>query len=190
VEPAERPDRKVLPPPTPASFEEIYQDAAVKPARLACGIVKVAEMSRSNHLAGMPPDFKRRALLMALEATGTNVGEVLNDVVIRQRALQEYEEAHQKKLNQFESAYDEQNRVLQAELDKITAQFKARIQAGRDEVELRQEEFREWQRSKQQELQRYTEAAALCVPQDAAKEEEEPEKKIMTIHQRAGGAYH
>jgi hypothetical protein len=50
-------------------------------------------MGNSPHLAGMSSGFKRKALLMALEATGTDVGEVLNDVVTRQRALKEYEES-------------------------------------------------------------------------------------------------
>src|SRR5579864_4481493 len=49
-------------------FEQIYQAAAVKPPRLAYGILKVAEMMNSPHLSGMSPDARRCSLLMALEA--------------------------------------------------------------------------------------------------------------------------
>ena len=49
-------------------------------------------------------------------------------------------------------------------------------------------EFREWQKSKQQELQRLTDAAALCVPRET-EEEEEGGGKVMMIAHRAGGAY-
>ena len=57
--------------PGPPTFEQIYQNAVVKPPKLAYGVHKVAEMAGSGHLAGMPAEFKRRALLMALEAAGT-----------------------------------------------------------------------------------------------------------------------
>ncbi len=94
--PTEWPDRnnrKPVASPIPPTFEQIYQTGTVKPPKLAYGIQKTAEMGNSPHLAGMSSGFKRKALLMALEATGTDVGEVLNDVVTRQRALKEYEES-------------------------------------------------------------------------------------------------
>jgi hypothetical protein len=181
-------NRKPVTSPSPPAFEQIYQTAAVKPPKLAYGIQKVAEMGNSSHLTGMSSGFKRKALLMALEATGTDVGEVLNDVVTRQRALKEYEEAYLEKVNQFEAAEAEQTRLQRTELEKITSQFQARIDASRDEVERWHKEFRDWQKSKQQELQRLTDAAALCVPHDTD-EEEESGGKILAIAQRAGGAY-
>jgi hypothetical protein len=185
------PNRKPATPPSPPAFEQIYQTATVKPPKLAYGIQKVADMGSSAHLAGMSAVFKRKALLMALEAAGTDVGEVLNDVVTRQRALKEYEESYLDKVSQFESAQTEQIRLQKAELDRITSQFKARIDASLDEVEQWHDGFRQWQKSKQQELQRLTEAAALCVSHDAAQEDEEDESdgKVMTIAQRAGGSY-
>jgi len=184
----DRSTRKNPTPTTPPTFEQIYQTAAVKPPKLAYGIQKVAEMGNSPHLAGMSPVFKRKALLMALEASGTDVGEVLNDVVTRQRALKEYEESYLDRVNQFETAQKEQVRLQRAELDRITSQFQTRIDASQEEVERWHEGFREWQKSKQQELQRLTDAAALCVPHEAA-EEEETGGKVMTIAQRAGSAY-
>jgi hypothetical protein len=189
----DRVGRKPATPPNPPPFEQIYQTAAVKPPKLVYGIQKVAEMGSSTHLAGMSPVFKRKALLMALEAAGTDVGEVLNDVVARQRALKEYEESYLDEVNQFEAAQIEQNRLQKAELDRITSQFKVRIDASLDEVERWHAGFREWQKSKHQELQRLTDAAALCVPHESApeqdEEEEEGDSKVMTIAQRAGGSY-
>ena len=85
----DRCDRGTSHPPT---FEQIYNAATVKPRKTAYGIQKVAEMANSKHLMGMSPEFKRKALLMALTAAGTDEGEVLNDLVIRQRALKEYED--------------------------------------------------------------------------------------------------
>jgi len=181
--------RRPSAPPTPLSFEQIYQTASVKPPKLTYGIQKIAEMGNSPHLAGMSNVLKRKALLMALEAAGTDVGQVLNDVVTRQRALKEYEESYQDKVSQFEAEQLEQNRLQKAELDRITAQYKARMDASLAEIERWQKEFHEWQKLKQQELQRLTEAAGLCVQRESEEEEDEiTESKVTAFTQRAGGA--
>lgn len=185
----DRSPRKPLTSPSPPAFEQIYQMAAVKPPKLTYGIQKVSEMGGSPHLAGMSTIFKRKALLMALDAAGTDVGEVLNDVVTRQRALKEYEESYLEKVTQFEASQMEQNRLQKAELDRITAQFKSRIDASLAEVDRWHQEFREWQKVKQQELQRLTDAAALCVPHESEEEDGVIEGKVMAIAQRAGGSY-
>ncbi|MGD1071369.1 MAG: hypothetical protein ABSB15_14605 [Bryobacteraceae bacterium] len=183
-------DRKPSAFASPPPFEQIYENAAVKPPKLVYGIQKVVEMSASAHLAGISAEMKRRALLMALEAAGTDVGEVLNDVVTRQRALMEYEESYLEKVEQFEFAQAEQNRLQQLELEKITSQFNARIEAALDEVARRREELRAWQKSKQQEVQRFTEVVALCVPQQMVERDgEDSDGKVTAIHQRAAGAY-
>lgn len=155
----------------PVTFEQIYKSASVKLPAIAYGIQKVADMAHSAHLEGMSPEFKRKALLMALNAADSDEGEVLNDLVIRQRALKEYEDAFLNRVNQFEASQREQIRLRHEELDKITGEFNARIQSNLDEVELRHKEFRDWQEMKRQELHRFAEAAALCVPQKSVEEE-------------------
>lgn len=147
------------------SFEQIYLNAAVKPPRIAYGILKVAAMVNSAYLAGLSTDAKRCSLLMALEAAGVEVEDLLQDAVVRQKALNEYEEVQQNKLKDFETVKLEENSKLQAELDRITSQFLTRIQANLEDVAREQDKFRTWQRSKQQEAQKITEAATFCVPQ-------------------------
>ncbi len=149
-------------------FEQIYQNAAVKPPRLSYGILKVAEMVSSPHLAGLSPEAKRCSLLMALEAAGAEVEDLLQDAVVRQRALNDYEEAQKSRLTHFEQSKLEENKKIQQELDRVTAQHMSRIQANLDEVAREQDNFRAWQRTKLQESQRITEAAAYCVPQGSA----------------------
>jgi hypothetical protein len=179
---------KPITPPHPPTFEEIYDTATVKPPKIAYGILKVVEMGNSSHLVGMSPAFKQKALMMAIEATGADVGELLDDEVTRQRALKEYEERYMEKVNQFEAAQIDQNRLLKAELEKITSQYKARIDASLGEVKCWQHGFREWQKSKQQEQQRLTDAVALFVPQEPA-EEDASTGNVMPIAQRVGSAY-
>jgi len=149
-------------------FEQIYQSGAVKPPRLAYGILKVAEMLNSTYLAGMSAEAKRSALWMALDAGNAKVEEILQDAVVRQRLLNDYEEARQHDLENFEAANLEQNRALQAELERLTAQYTGRMQSNLDEVARGQDNFRLWQKRKQQEAQRIADAAASCVPETNA----------------------
>jgi hypothetical protein len=153
------------PPPKPSSFDQIYQNAAAKPPQICYGIPKIMEMVDSPHLSGMTPEAKRCALFMALEAAGAQIEDLLQDAVVRQRALNDYEEKQQDRLRDFEAAILEENRVIQAELDGITSQYMARIQVNVDQVARQQDDFRDWQKRKQQECRRMTEAAAVLVPQ-------------------------
>ncbi|HWB84257.1 MAG TPA: hypothetical protein VG675_08970 [Bryobacteraceae bacterium] len=148
-----------------SSFEEIYRTAPVKPPQMAYSILKVAEMANSPHIAGMSTESKRGSLLMALDAAGVEVEDLLQDAMVRQRALNDYEEAQQNKLKDFEAAKAEENSRIQAELDRITAQYMSRVQANLDDVARQQDNFRAWQKRKHQEAERISEAAAFCVPQ-------------------------
>jgi hypothetical protein len=165
-------------------FEQIYQGGAVRPPRLAYGVLKVAEMLSSSHLSGMPAESKRAALLMALEAGGAKMEDILQDAIVRQRVLNEYEEARQRDLQNFEAAIQEQNRAIQGELDRVTNQFMTRMQGNLDEVARAQDNFRIWQKRKQQETQRIADAADCCVPESGS----QPAAGLTVVLERASAA--
>ena len=150
------------------SFEQIYLNAAVKPPRLAYNILKVSDMLSSEHLSNLSSDAKRCSLLMALEAAGAELEDLLQDAVIRQRALNDFEDAQQSRLKELEAAKAVENRQIQADLDRMTNQYMALIQANMDAVAREQDQFRAWQKRKLQEAQRITDAAAVCVPPGAS----------------------
>jgi DNA repair exonuclease SbcCD ATPase subunit len=130
----------------------------------AWGIAKAMDMLGSPHLAGMSAEAKRCALLMALDAAGTGVESLIQDAVMQQRLLDQQEEALEAKLRRFEAAKLEQNRAVQAELDRLSSRHLQRLQANLDAIARQQDEFRAWQKGKEQEAQRMTDAAAFCVP--------------------------
>lgn len=148
-------------------FDDIYQNAAIKPPRLAYGILKVADMLASPHLSGMSNETKRSSILMALEAAGAEVDYLLEDAVFRQRALNDHEEAQLKALKEFEASKAAEIARIQAELDRLTAECMGNIQANLDEVAGEQDKLRAWQQRKQQESQRITDAVKFCVPAGA-----------------------
>jgi hypothetical protein len=135
-----------------------------KPSPRAWGIAKAMEMLNSPHLAGMSSEAKRCALLMALEAAGTGVEALIQDAVIQQRVLDQQEDHRQADLRRLEAAKLEQNRAVQADLDRLTGKHMQRLQANLDIIALHQDEFRAWQKGKEQESLRMSDAAAFCVP--------------------------
>jgi hypothetical protein len=153
------------------TFEEIYRNAPVKPPKVAyasLGILRVVDMVHSPHLSGMSADAKRNAVLMALEAVGVKAEDLLQDAIVRQRALNDYEEAQQVKLRDFESSKDQENAMIRAELDRLSAAHLTRIQENLDLVNRQQENLRTWTKRKEQESEQIAEAASFCTAQSAA----------------------
>jgi hypothetical protein len=149
-------------PPRFDSFEEIYRSTPANLPRAAYSIMKVAEMLNSPHLAGMSIETRRGSVMMALEAAGVDVKDMLQDAMLRNRALDDYEEAQQKKLQDFESVKLEANAKLQAELERITSEYMRLIQSNVDDIAGRQDAFRIWQKNKELELQNMAGASAFC----------------------------
>lgn len=143
------------------SFDAIYRNAQLRPARGAYSILKIVEMVHSSHLAGMSQESKRSSLLMALEAAGIHVEDLLQDAIARQRALNDYEARQQQKLKEFEIARAEENKLIQVEMDRTRAASMARIQVNLDEVSRQEETLRRWSRSKQEESGQIAEAASF-----------------------------
>ena len=154
-------------------FEEIYRLARIQGVRMGYSINKVIEMLQSEHIRSLPAESKRAALLMALEAAGVQVDEVIGDATLRQLALYSYEATQRKQREQHEASKAEENCTIQAELDRLRVKYLARIQANLDEVAHEKEAFRKWQAKKQHETQRIDEAVAICAEQNAPADQNE-----------------
>ena len=102
------------------AFDEIYRSAGIKGPRLGYTIGKVIEMLHSEHIKNLSAEMKRSSLLMALEAAGVQVDEVLQDATLRQRAINSYEAIQRKHLEEFEARKAQENCAIQAEADLFT----------------------------------------------------------------------
>jgi len=151
--------------PALGGFQEVYATAGISPPANGYSILKVADMLDNRHLADMTPDAKRNSLMMALEAAEIEIGELLQDAVARNRALDDHEDKRLAEMRVFESLKVEENNKLHAEMERLSGQYMSRIQANTDQVAREQDNFRGWQKRKQQESQRITDAATFCVPQ-------------------------
>src|SRR5579872_1258870 len=151
------------------AFEEIYRAAGIKGPRLGYSIGKVIEMLQSEHIRNLATETKRASLLMALEAAGVQVDEVLQDATLRQRAINSYEAIQRKHLEEYEARKTQENCAIQAEMERVSAEYAARISNNLEEISREKDSFRKWQLKKQTEAQRIAEAVALCVTQSGPK---------------------
>lgn len=144
----------------PASFDQIYQAAEIPVPAHGFTIFKIADMLKSEHIRSLPVEIKRSSVLLALDAAGVKLQEVIEDAVRRDRALDTFEMVQQRALDQLEAKKAEENKRLQAEADRVLNDLRAKIQANNDELAKERERMATWRLQKQQEERRIADAVA------------------------------
>jgi hypothetical protein len=148
------------------TFDEIYQAAEIPPAPQGYSIMKVAEMLQSEHIRSMPTDVKRSTILVALDAAGVDIKDVIQDAVRRDKALDGYERVQERAIADLEGKKNQENTQIQAELDKYVAEQRAKIQSNNDDVTKEKERFFGWRLKKQQEEKKISDAVAPFVTEN------------------------
>ena len=149
-----------------AGFDEIYHAAEIQPPAHGYTITKVTEMLQSERIRTLPAEVKKNSILLALDAAGVKIEEIIEDAVKRDRALDGFERVQQKSLDQLEARTAQDNSQIQAELDRLTQEHKTRIQANHDEVAKQKERFYAWRLQKQQEEQKIAESVSYFVAEN------------------------
>jgi hypothetical protein len=143
-------------------MEDIYRAAGIMNPRKGYSITKVVEMLRSEHMRGLSKEMRRAAVLMALDAAGIPIDEVLQDAKARQEALDSYEAEQKKQVEEQWARKAEENVQIQAELERVRAQYMARVRRNLDGVAREKATFSSWLTMKQQESQSMAEAVQMC----------------------------
>jgi hypothetical protein len=146
-----------------SAMEDIYRAAGIMLPRKGYSIKKVVEMLNSAHMCGLPKEMKRVALLMALDAAGVPIDEVLRDAEVRRDALDSYEAAERKQVEAEWARKAEENLQIQAELESIRAHYTARIGRNLEGVAREKATFDSWLTLKQEECRSIAEAVELCL---------------------------
>lgn len=156
------------PPTRLLSYDDIYHAAGIMSPRSGYGIHKVVDMLNSERIRDLSKEIKRSSVLMALDAAGASVDDLLQDATRRQQALNTYEDGQRKQLEEYEVRKGKENSQIQAEMQRITAHYAERIQQNNDEVANHKEALHNWQMAKQHESQRISEVIELCGKQPAS----------------------
>lgn len=142
----------------PTAFEQIYKAAEIPPAPQGYSILKISQMLESEHIRNLPSDVKRSSVLVALDAAGVDVKEVIQDAIRRDRALDTYERVQQRAADELEARKTKENSEIQAQIDKYVTEQRAKIQSNNEEVSREKQRFTGWRLKKQQEEKKIAEA--------------------------------
>jgi hypothetical protein len=150
----------------PTSFEEIYKAAEIPPPPQGYSILKISHMLESERLRNLASDVKKSSILVALDAAGVDIKDVIEDAIRRDRALDGYERVQQRAAEELETRKNKENSGIQAQIDQYVTEQRAKIQSNNEEVSREKERFSSWRLKKQQEEKKIAEAVGYFVAEN------------------------
>lgn len=129
----------------------VYESAKIAAPAHGYTVLKVGEMLQSEHLRGLPADVRRKSVLVALDAAGVGIDDIVQDAVRRDRALDTYERVLQQHVDQLAAASAAENRQLEEEVTRRLAELRAQIEQNTRRLSSEQAELQAWRLRKQQE---------------------------------------
>jgi hypothetical protein len=150
----------------PTSFEEIYKAAEIPSPPQGYSILKISHMLESERLRNLASDVKKSSILVALDAAGIDIKDVIQDAIRRDRALDGYERVQQRAAEELEARKNKENSEIQAQIDKYVTEQRAKIQSNNEEVSREKERFSGWRLKKQQEEKKIAEAVGYFVTEN------------------------
>lgn len=148
------------------ALADIYNSAQIVAPPHGYTVLKVADMLHSEHIQTLPSDVKRKSILVALEAAGVSVDEIVQDAVRRDRALDTYERVLQQSLEEVRSEKLAENARLEQEIAERLAELRGRIEQNNQGVARELDNLRAWQIRKQEEERRIAEAVGYFVSEN------------------------
>lgn len=151
---------------TPTDLSEIYASAQIATPSHGYTVLKVAEMLQSEHIRALPAEVKQKSVMVALDAAGVKVAEVIDDAVQRDRALDTYEKVLQKHLEDLRHQKALENQQLEEEINQRVAELRARVDRNNAELAAEQNNLLAWRVRKRQEEERIAEAVGYFVSEN------------------------
>jgi hypothetical protein len=158
----------------PNLLEEIYASAQIATPGHGYSILKVAEMLESEHIRSLPPDVKRKSILVALDAAGVKLQEIIEDAVQRDRALDTYERVLESNLEALRRTKEVENQRLEEEINQRLSELRARIAENNREVSEEHENLSAWRTGKRAEEERIAQAVGYFVAENPITSGQDP----------------
>jgi len=147
-------------------FPSVYEAAGIPDPPHGFTAFKVLEMLQSPGLAELPPQAKASALAGFLKMNPGGpvaIGEVIQDAVRRDQALDRFEQFLQAKVAERQAAVERANAQLQAEIDALAERHRATMAANSRAVGDLAARLSEWSAGKRVEERRLQSAVAPFV---------------------------
>jgi hypothetical protein len=137
-----------------ADFAAVYSEAGIVLPAHGYGIDKVAEMLESKRLASLAREVKGAAVMAALEAAGAPPRDVIQDAVLRDRALDAFEAAKGSEVQELRGKADTRITAIKQEIETFLRDKNAEMESLKQAVEAAQRAFVELQTRKRREEDR------------------------------------
>jgi hypothetical protein len=138
-------------------------------------------MLQSEHIRALNNDVKRSSILVALDAAGVKVREIVEDAVQRDKALDTYERVLQKNLDSMRAKKEVENRRLEEEINQKLAELRVRIEENSKELKKEEESLMIWRTQKRQQEQTLADAVGYFVTENPVT------TSRVTSQQKGGG---
>jgi hypothetical protein len=148
------------------SIADVYEAARIPVPAHGYTVLKIADMLQSEHLQALPSDVKRKSILVALDAAGVSVDDVVRDAVARDRALDTYERVLVQNLEDIRVAKAAENQRFEDEIAQRVAELRGRIDENNRQVGREQDELQAWRVRKQREETTIAEAVSHFVSEN------------------------
>jgi hypothetical protein len=132
-------------------LNDVYAAAQIASPAHGYSVLKIAEMLDSEHIRALPTDVKRKSIMVALDAAGVKVTDIVEDAVRRDRALDTYERVLQKHLDDLRAQTDADNKQIEDEIQQRVTELRARIDENAKKLAAEQDELQAWRTRKHQE---------------------------------------
>jgi hypothetical protein len=137
-----------------ADFRSIYTEAGITTPAHGYGVEKVSAMLANPHLASRPPDVRATAALAALEAAQVPLRDVIDDAVLRHKALAAFEAAKALELQATRTRSRSRIEALQEQVRVFLAARNGEIDTLNRAVQAARQQLAQLQARKQREEDR------------------------------------
>lgn len=144
-------------------FGAVYEEARIELPLHGYGVDKVAEMLQSKRLESLGRDVRATAVMAALEAAQVPVKDVLQDAVLRDRALDAFELAKEREVKELRAEAERRIHAIKDEIESFLKAKNAELESLKKAGEAAQEAFVKLQARKRREEERLYDVVAHFV---------------------------
>jgi hypothetical protein len=144
-------------------FAAVYEEAGITMPAHGYGIDKVSQMLQNPRFASLSREAKANAVLVALEAAGAPIREVIQDAVQRDKALDGFEAAKEHELLELRAGNDTRIQALNQQLEELIQKINAEVQTLKQASEEAERAFAALRTRKRREEERLRDLVAFFI---------------------------
>jgi hypothetical protein len=146
-----------------SDFGAVYDEAGIEMPAHGYGVNKVAEMLEGKRLGSLAREVKATAVLAALEAAQVDIRDVIQDAVLRDKALDAFEASKEREVHEVKAQNDTRIQSLKDQLEEVLRKINTEVEKLKQQSESAVQAFAALQVRKRREEQRLHDIVAHFV---------------------------